>query len=120
MRVYLPEDKRDAPVVICSELPNNDGSSGTYSAHQIAAEVISYNEFALPPIWIEHYPPETTDGASETFEMVVFSSYEVTERAPYLGAAILTIGEPTWKRLGRVTVEDLGREGIGGVAACLI
>src|SRR3712207_8217287 len=47
VRVYLPEDKRDAPVVICSELPNNDGSSITYSAHQIAAEVISYNEFLL-------------------------------------------------------------------------
>ncbi len=107
MRVYLPEDKRDAPVVVCSELPNNDGSSVTYSAHQIAAEVINYNEFALPPIWIEHYPPETTDGASETFEMVVFSIYEVTERAPYLGETILTIGEPTWKMLDRETVEML-------------
>jgi hypothetical protein len=32
----------------------------------------------------------------------------------------LTIGEPTWKRLGRTTVEDLGREGIDGVATCLI
>jgi hypothetical protein len=107
VRVYLPEDKRDAPVVICSELLNNDGSSITYSAHQIAAEVISYNEFALPPIWIEHYPPETTDGSSETFEMVVFSSYEVIERAPYLGETRLTIGEPTWKALDRETVEVL-------------
>jgi hypothetical protein len=71
--------------------------------------VISYNEFALPPIWIEHYPPETTDGASETFKMVVvFSSYEVTERAPYLGETRLTtIGEPTWKMLDRETVEML-------------
>src|SRR3712207_9365406 len=84
-----------------------DWSSDVCSSdlHQIAAEVISYNEFALPPIWIEHYPPETTDGASETFEMVVFSSYEVTERAPYLGATKLTIGEPTWKMLDRDTVE---------------
>ena len=38
VRVYLPQDERDAPVVICSELPNNEGSSVTYSAHQIAAE----------------------------------------------------------------------------------
>ena len=28
---------------------------------------------------------EATDGAEETFELVVFSSYEVVERAPYLG-----------------------------------
>lgn len=107
VRVYLPEDKRDAPVVICSELPNNDGSSITYSAHQIAAEVISYNEFPLPPVWIEHYPKEATDGASETFELVVFSSYEIKERAPYLGETRLTIGEPTWKTIDRETVEIL-------------
>jgi hypothetical protein len=31
IRIYLPEDERDAPVVICSELPNNEGSSVTYS-----------------------------------------------------------------------------------------
>jgi hypothetical protein len=36
-------------------------------------------------VWIELYPKETTDGASETFELVVFSSYEVIERASYLG-----------------------------------
>jgi hypothetical protein len=92
IRFYLPEDRRDAPVVICSELPSNEGSSVTYSTHQIAAEVINYNEFLLPPVWIEHYRLETTDGASETFELVVFSSYGVRERAPYLGEKRLTIG----------------------------
>ncbi len=73
IRVYLPKEERDAPVVICSELPNNEGSSVTYSAHQIAAEVISYHKLALPPVWIEHYPKKATDGLSETFELVVFS-----------------------------------------------
>jgi hypothetical protein len=85
IRDYLPKDERDAPLVLCSELPNNEGSSVTYSAHQIAAEVISYNEFPFPPVWIEHYPKEAVDGASETFELVVFSTYEVIERVPYLG-----------------------------------
>src|SRR5215211_1303612 len=86
---------------------NNAGSSVTYSAHHIAAEVIRYNEFALPPVWIEHYPKEATDGTSETFELVVFSSYEIVERAPYLGETKLTIGEPSWKTLDRETVETL-------------
>jgi hypothetical protein len=27
--------------------------------------------------WIEHHPPETTDGLTETLDLVVFSSYEV-------------------------------------------
>jgi hypothetical protein len=95
IRIYLPEDEQDAPVVICSELPNNEGSSITYSADQIAADVIHYHRLAVPPVWIEHYPREATDGHSETFELVVFSSYEVKERAPYLGETKLTVGEPT-------------------------
>jgi hypothetical protein len=107
IRIYLPEDQRDAPVVICSELPSNEGSSVTYSAHQIAAEVIRYHKLAVAPVWIEHYPKEATDGASETFELVVFSSYEVKERAPYLGETRLTIGEPVWKALDRESVEAL-------------
>ncbi len=107
IRIYLSEDEQDAPVVICSELPINEGSSVTYSAHQIAAEVIRYHKLAVAPAWIEHYPKEATDGASETFELVVFSSYEVKERAPYLGETKLTVGEPTWKSLYRESVEAL-------------
>jgi hypothetical protein len=107
VRVYLPEDEQDAPVVICSELPSNEGSSVSYSAHQIAAEVIRYHKLDVPPVWIEHYPKETTDGTTETFELVVFSSYEVMESAPYLGETRLTIGEPTWKALDRESVEAL-------------
>jgi hypothetical protein len=107
IRVYLPEEERDAPMVICSELPNNEGSSITYSAHQIAAEVIRYHKLGVPPVWIEHYPREATDGHSETFELVVFSSYDVKERTPYLGETRLTIGEPVWKMLDRQSVVAL-------------
>ena len=109
VRVYLPEDELDSPVVVCSELPNNEGSSVTYSAHQIAAEVIRYHKLPAP-VWIEHYPKEATDGTLETFELVVFSGYEVVERAPYLGDTRLTLGEPTWKILDRETVEALVRQ----------
>ena len=84
VRIYLPDDAREAPVVICSELPNNQGGSITNSAEMIAAGVIQANELPTPLVWIEHWPEESTEG-QETFELVVFSSYEVTERAPYLG-----------------------------------
>jgi hypothetical protein len=46
--------------------------------------VIRANELPTPLVWIEHWPKESTRGA-ETFELVVFSSYETEERAPYLG-----------------------------------
>jgi len=97
---------RDAPVVICSELPNNPGGSITNSAEVIAAGVIRANELPTHLVWIEHWPEETTE-EQETFELVVFSSYEVTEKAPYLGEDRAWIGEPAWKPLDHTTVEVL-------------
>ncbi len=107
VRIYLPDDIRDAPVVICSELPNNRGGSITNSAEVIAAGVIRANELPTPLVWIEHWPEESTDGGDETFELVVFSSYEIIERTPYLGETRARIGGATWKRLDRATVETL-------------
>ena len=40
VRIYLPDDVLDAPVVACSKLPNNGGTSITYAAETIAAGVI--------------------------------------------------------------------------------
>jgi hypothetical protein len=79
--IYLPDDIRDAPVVICSELPT-------------------------PLVWVEHWSNEATEG-QETFELVVFSSYEVVERAPYLGETRPWIRDATWKPLDRASVEVL-------------
>ena len=107
VRIYLPDDVHDAPVAICSELPNNPGGSITNSAEVIAAGVIRANELPTPLIWIEHRPEESTNGGKETFDLVVFSSYEVTERAPYLAEARTWIGDATWKPLDRATVETL-------------
>jgi hypothetical protein len=97
----------DAPVVICSELPNNPGGSITNSAEVVAAGVIRANELPTPLVWIEHWPKESTEGGAETFDLVVFSSYKVIERAPYLGETRAWIGEPTWKPLDRTSVEVL-------------
>jgi hypothetical protein len=107
VRIYLPEEEQDAPVVICSELPNNGGTSVTYAAQQLAAEVIRSHELPTPLVWIEHWPKDTTRGGEETFELVVFSSYEVEERAPYLGQTRARIGIATRKSLDRATVESL-------------
>ena len=48
--------------------------------------MIQADELPTPLVWIEHWPEESTEG-QESFELVVFSSYEVVERAPYLGRA---------------------------------
>lgn len=107
VRIYLPEVEQDAPIVLCTELPANEGSSITYSAKQLAAEVIRYHRLPTPLIWIEHYPPQSTDGHLEWFELVIFSSYEVKEKASYMGEVRLTLGEATRKGIARDMVETL-------------
>jgi hypothetical protein len=82
-------------MVICSEVPTNPGVSITNSAEAIAAGVVRVNRLPPPLVRIEHWPKENTDGGEETFELVVFSSYEVTERAPYLGQTRAWVGEAT-------------------------
>jgi hypothetical protein len=72
----------------------------------IAAGVIRAHELPTPLVWIEHWPEESAD-EQETFELVVFSSYHVVERAPYLGETRAWIGDATWKPLDRATVEVL-------------
>ena len=105
VRIYLPEEERDAPVVVCSELPDNKGMSVTNAAERIAAEVLKRH--GLPtPIWIEQRTAETAHGPEERFALVVFSDYEMRQLPPYLGVR-LTIGVPAWKRLDRATVETL-------------
>jgi hypothetical protein len=107
IRIYLPEEEQNVPVVICSELPNNGSTSVTYAAEQLAAEVIRSHRLPTPLVWIEHWPEESTNGGEENFELVVFSSYEVVERAPYLGETRAWIGDATWKTLDRTAVEVL-------------
>jgi hypothetical protein len=77
----LPYEAIGAPVVICAELPTNNGASIS-NAEQLAAEVICYHGLTPPVVWIEHHPSKTTDGSTRTFDLVAFSSYEVGERAP--------------------------------------
>jgi hypothetical protein len=95
---------RDAPVVICSEPPNNPGGSITNSVEMRVAGVILASELITPLVWMEHCTEESTE-RQETFDLVVFSSYEVVERAPYLGETRAWIGDATWMRLDRATVE---------------
>ncbi len=107
VRIYLPDDALDAPVVICSELPDNPGGSIINSAEVIAAGMIRANELPTPLVWVEHWPKESMGSGAETFELVVFSSYEVGEQAPYLGETRARIGAAIWKRLDRATVKVL-------------
>ena len=105
IRVYLPKQEQEAPVVICSELAENPGVPVTGATENIAAEVIMTLGLEAP-VWIEHHPREATAAGVESLEPVVFSDYGVKEAARNAGSR-LEIGEPSWKVLDRRAVEVL-------------
>jgi len=107
IRLYLPYEDTDVAVVICSELPDNPGASVKDTAEQIAAEIIVSFRLPAPPVWIEHYPAETTSNQAEKFELLVFAHYNVQK--VFRGGSFLRkeIGPPTRKPLDQKTVEML-------------
>jgi hypothetical protein len=112
VRVY--QEEGDTPVVICFELPGSTGLSVTSAIEVIAGEIIPFlsSLTSRPPVWIEHYPPETTDGRSETFDLVLFSALEVSEVLEE-GRWHKEVGTPVaWKHLDREMVETLVGEAL--------
>lgn len=111
IRIYLPDEECDAPVVICSELLSNRGIPVTGAAENIAARVIAAHGLEAP-VWIEHHPKETTVAGVEAFELVVFSDYKAREVVHFTGSR-LEIGQPSWKPLDRWSVEVLIGQPLG-------
>lgn len=114
VRLYLPEEPEDSPVVICTEpAEGNEGMSITNSAEVIAAKVMEANRLEAAPVWIEHYEdgargteedPDSARGGS--FDLVTFSTYVPME---FVSVACWDrcLGRPSWKALDRQTVERL-------------
>ncbi len=73
-----------------------------------AAEIVRNHGLRDVPVFVEHHPPETTNGKTETFDLLVFAHEEVRqivrEEAEGMRAEF---GPPTWKPLDRRTVERL-------------
>ena len=94
MRIFVPDEEGellgDRAVVICSEVEGNRGARVTESAEEIHESVARCFGLAAP-VWIENHDPSVTDGATETWELVVFTAF----------------GKPSWKPLDRSTVETL-------------
>src|SRR5829696_279131 len=65
------------PVVICSQLPDNDNTSVTNMAEYLAAEVMEELGLPIPLGWIEHYPEHK--GELGEYSLVSFSSWEREE-----------------------------------------
>jgi len=105
IRIYH-EDGR-APVVMCTQLPDNPNTSVTNMAEYLAAEVIEEHSLPAPLTWIEHYPEHA--GEIGEYSLVRFFSWEL-EEACLGGIWRLRIGVPSWSHLRLKEVEFLLRD----------
>jgi len=94
IRIYQ-EDGR-APVVICSQLPDNDNTSVTNLAEYLAAEVIEQHGLPTPLVWVEHYPEH--EGEIGAYCLVRFSSWKL-EEVCLGGVWHYRVGSPQWSPL---------------------
>jgi len=103
LRIYEGADQ--VPVVVASELPDNEGTSITNLAEYLAAQVIARyfpQRFEANDVvrWIEHYPrsPEERRRGLPEFSRVEFAS--TAPHITYLGGIKrITLGHPTWTYL---------------------
>lgn len=108
------------PIVIATELPDNQGTSITNMAEQLAAEInVRYlggrvGEPAAPMVWIEHYLcrcPYAKRGLHELFtcesySVVTFGSSVINEVWQH-GRMSVTLGTPNWQHLEREAADAM-------------
>ena len=122
-RIRIYQGNGQAPVVICSQLPDNDNTSVTNMAEYLAAEIMEshpdiFDPFSLgnipgisydkPFVWIEHYQTGARGSRSDlaTFDLTTFEHYEPKDVRSG-GVWRKVRGQPSWKTLERATVEVL-------------
>ena len=111
IRVYRPEGF--PPVVIATELPENESTSITNIVEELAVDVLARYLAdragqERPFVWIEHYPASASAGLRETdtYDLVTFPDYHV-RREMRGGRRRVRFGEPNWRRLSREQVDQL-------------
>ena len=112
IRIYPGEPGHDAPVVICSELPENRGDEMVES---LAAEVVrdrfssGLPDLPRPVLWIEHRPSRRGRGPGR-YALLTFPTY----RPRLIGAGFVrrvTLGTPRRESLSSREVKILTGDG---------
>jgi len=108
-RVRIHQEDGYDPVVICSQLPDNNNTSITNMVEYVVAEVVEERGLATLLTWIEHYPEH--EGEIGEYYLVRFSSWEPKEVC-LGGVWRYRIGSARWSPLRREEIDVLiGRAG---------
>jgi hypothetical protein len=111
IRIYREEGR--SPMVICSQLKDNENTSVTNMAEYLAAEVIKERSLPTPLTWIEHYPEH--EGEVGEYSLVMFSAWELEEESCLGGVWRCRVGSPAWSPLSAEEVKGmLARESGAG------
>ena len=103
-RIRIYREAGRAPVVICSQLPDNENTSVTNMAEYLAAEVIQEHKIPTPLVWVEHYPEH--EGEIGEYSLVTFSHWEPEDEC--LGGVWRTrIGSPRWMTARALDVANI-------------
>ncbi len=100
-RIRIYREDGQAPVVVCSQPPDNPNASITNMAEYLAAEVAKRHSLPTPLTWVEHYPEH--EGEIGEWSLVSFSSWEVRD-VRLGGVARRRVGRPAWSPLTPVAV----------------
>jgi hypothetical protein len=112
IRIYPGETGRDAPIVLCSELPENRGDEMVES---LAAEVVrdrfssGLPDLPRPVLWIEHRPSRRGRGPGR-YALLTFPTY----RPRLIGVGFVrrvTLGTPRRESLSPREVKILTGDG---------
>ena len=111
-RIRIYREDTQSPVVICSQLLDNDNTSVTNMAEYLAGEVIEEHALPTPLVWVEHYPEHK--GEIGEYSLVRFSSWDAQEVCMG-GVWRGRIGSPRWSPMGPEEVDTLlrGRTSVG-------
>jgi hypothetical protein len=103
-RIRVYQEDGQAPVVICSQLPDNTNTSVTNMAEYLAAEITQAHSLLKPLAWVEHYPEHKREVGE--YSLVRFSSWD-PQKVCLGGVWRSRIGSPRWSHLSGEAVDEL-------------
>jgi hypothetical protein len=112
-RIEIFQQEGCTPVIICSELPQNNNTSITVMAECLAAEVAlehfpaSFEQVGEPFIWLERHPAVPRLGIPRVHLWVTFDSYAPRTVLRFDGKPRVSLGQAHWTRIDPAVIEAL-------------
>jgi hypothetical protein len=112
-RIEIFQEEGCAPVIICTEFPENNNTSITVMAECLAAEVAlepfptAFEQIGEPFIWIECHPSIPRLGIPASYLWVTFDSYSPRSVLRFDGRPRVSLGQAHWTYMDEVVITEL-------------